>query len=535
MTSALNHYRLPGLPVIACEYPAHAFRVETTIAKLGVLAELRVARLVDLTTQADDLLPYDVHLPLARGTHAAWSPAVERFPIPDGGVPTSMQAFDRLIDTLSRDVAAGMPIAVHCWGGVGRTGVVAAALLVRFGWPVEEALTEVNRQWRRTPKVSRDHHHTRTAPETEAQRNFVRRWARESGTVAPTLRPRTGLGAPQARACLLGGALGDSLGAAVEFMDLPTIRAQFGAAGVTRPQSAYGVASPITDDTQMTLFTAEGLLQAARATRENLDMPFETIMGHAYLRWLHTQDARAVPASHPALHARQSRLLQEPALFSSRAPGNTCLSALRAAAVAESPPFVANNQSKGCGTVMRVAPIGLVANDPAHAYDLACRASALTHGHRTGIVAGGAFAALLTALRDGSSLHEAIATTRALAHHAPGGEETVRAMDAAIRVAGEAAPSAPSPDQLLSLGEGWVAEEALAIALCCALAHPQNFVAATCLAANLVRGDSDSTASMAGQVVGLMVGPAGLPADWLAALELRSLIEDMADALAAGA
>jgi ADP-ribosylglycohydrolase len=181
-----------------------------------------------------------------------------------------------------------------------------------------------------------------------------------------------------------------------------------------------------------------------------------------------------------------------------------------------------------------VAPIGLAANDPAHAYDLACRASALTHGHRTGIVAGGAFAALLTALRDGDSLHVAIATARALANADQGGDETVRAIDAAVRIAEMAAPSAPTPEQLLTLGEGWIAEEALAIALCCGLAYPDDFVAATCLAANLVRGDSDSTASMAGQVVGLLVGPEGLPAEWLEDLELRALIEEMADALAAG-
>ncbi len=535
MTSTLNHYRLPGLPVIACEYPAHPFRVETTRAKLGVLAEAQVVRLVDLTTEADRLLPYDVHLPLERDTGADWSPAIERFAIPDGGVPRSMPAFDRLIDTLARDAAAGIPIALHCWGGVGRTGMVAAALLVRFGWPVAEALAEVNRQWRRTPKVVRDHHATRTAPETWDQRDFVERWAHEHGTHASVLRPRTGLSARQARACLLGGALGDALGAAVEFMDLHTIRAHFGPDGVTRPQPAYGVNSPITDDTQMTLFTAEGLLHAARALRHDLDAPFETIMGHAYLRWLHTQDSRAVPASHPAMHVPRGGLLEEAALFSRRAPGNTCLAALREAASTETPSLVARNQSKGCGTVMRGAPIGLVANDPAHAYDLACRASALTHGHRTGIVAGGAFAALLTALRDGDALPDAIAVARSLAHADQGSEETVRAIDAAVRLAEACAPSAPSPEQLLSLGEGWVAEEALSIALCCALAHADDFVAATRLAANLVRGDSDSTASMAGQVVGLLVGPAALPADWLGELELRALIEDMADALAASA
>jgi len=73
-------------------------------------------------------------------------------------------------------------------------------------------------------------------------------------------------------------------------------------------------------------------------------------------------------------------------------------------------------------------------------------------------VAGGAFAALLTALRDGDALPDAIAQARALAHRDRGGEETVRAIDAAVRVAAAASPAPPTPEQLLTLGEGWVAE-----------------------------------------------------------------------------
>ncbi len=46
------------------------------------------------------------------------------------------------------------------------------------------------------------------------------------------------------------------------------------------------------------------------------------------------------------------------------------------------------NDSKGCGGVMRVAPVGLVATDP---FDLGCRAAAITHGHPSGWLASGAF------------------------------------------------------------------------------------------------------------------------------------------------
>jgi hypothetical protein len=224
---------------------------------------------------------------------------IEHFPIADTRVPRSMVAFDQLVHTLARDVAAGIPIAVHCWGGVGRTGMVAAALLVRFGWPVHEALTEVNRLWRATPKVARDHHRTRTAPETEEQCAFVEQWARECAVDAPVLRPRSGLSARDARGCLLGGALGDALGAAVEFMDLTAIRARYGAAG--RHPSRAGVWREQSDHGRHADDAVHGRGAAARRTALRAipdDASFEDVMGHAYVRWLITQDERAVPAHH---------------------------------------------------------------------------------------------------------------------------------------------------------------------------------------------------------------------------------------------
>ncbi len=62
------------------------------------------------------------------------------------------------------------------------------------------------------------------------------------------------------RGCLLGGAVGDALGAGIEFSSLVEIRREYGPAGVTGYVPCYGRSCAITDDTQMTLFTAEGLL-----------------------------------------------------------------------------------------------------------------------------------------------------------------------------------------------------------------------------------------------------------------------------------
>src|SRR5688572_30196594 len=135
--------------------------------------------------------------------------------------------------------------------------------------------------------------------------------------VAPTFRDR-------ARGCLLGGAIGDALGAAVEFLSWDAIVSRLGDGGVVDPLPAYGQRCPITDDTQMTLFTAEGLLRARAAGSDPV-----VAIHHAYLRWLHTQGGTS---PHPDYEdALDGWLVRLPQLHASRAPGSTCLAGLQAA------------------------------------------------------------------------------------------------------------------------------------------------------------------------------------------------------------
>ena len=61
---------------------------------------------------------------------------------------------------------------------------------------------------------------------------------------------------------MLGGAIGDALGASIEFESIDEIRRRHGPDGLTGYAEAYGRTGAITDDTQMTLFTAVGLMQA---------------------------------------------------------------------------------------------------------------------------------------------------------------------------------------------------------------------------------------------------------------------------------
>lgn len=165
----LNYYRLPTLPLVACEYPHHPEDAILARDKRTVLAALGVTHVVDLTEPGE----------LTEWTpDGAWRPTRERFAIRDVSIPVSIDAFDRMINALVTRMRSGELVAVHCWGGVGRTGMVTAAILIRAGWEVEDALAEVNRLWRATPKASLAPHRQRTAPETTEQCEFVRSWAR---------------------------------------------------------------------------------------------------------------------------------------------------------------------------------------------------------------------------------------------------------------------------------------------------------------------------------------------------------------------
>ena len=111
--------------------------------------------------------------------------------------------------------------------------------------------------------------------------------------------------------CLLGGAVGDALGAAVEFESLAEIRARFGPGGIRDFAPAYGRLGAITDDTQMTLFTAEGLIRAHNRCREKGIASVPGMVHRAYLRWLFTQGRSA---SDPDAPTHDGWLVTLPAL-----------------------------------------------------------------------------------------------------------------------------------------------------------------------------------------------------------------------------
>lgn len=328
--------------------------------------------------------------------------------------------------------------------------------------------------------------------------------------------------------CLLGGAVGDTLGAPVEFMKRAEILRRFGPQGITQYAPAYGDIGTITDDTQMTLFTAEGLIRSwVRGCFRGITT-YTGVTAHAYLRWLQTQGEQ--PTCGIAFATDEPGwLFQQPQLHNRRAPGNTCLAALRAMRSLGDP---ARNHSKGCGGVMRVAPVGLFIwrlsqhHSPQDAFRLGTELAALTHGHPTGALTGGVLAVLILALTDGASLREALAAAKLLLRAESDFEETLRAIEMAEELADTGLPHEAA---IARLGQGWIAEEALAISVYCALvAH--NFKHGVILAVNH-DGDSDSTGAIVGNLLGTMHGVKAIPAEWLEPLELRDVITELAEDL----
>ena len=341
----------------------------------------------------------------------------------------------------------------------------------------------------------------------------------------------------KARGCLVGGAVGDALGYAVEFDSLSGILNEYGPSGITayKPDSK-GIAR-FSDDTQMTLFTAEGLLSAcAKETKPSPDLICRD-MKDALLAWLETQTGFQLPLSSSWLtHVRD--------LWARRAPGNTCISAL--SALRSGRPV--HNDSKGCGAVMRIAPIGvffgaLNLKDTEELEDtrrLVARVAAdnarLTHCHElstlsTAFTASLIFECLRVHLIDRITLRSLIVMAIASALSAMPGCRYAEEFAALIRKALLLANSSVSDREAIhQLGEGWVAEETVAIAIFCVMRHIRDFEGCLVAAVNH-DGDSDSTGAVAGNIIGTILGYTSIPNKFIKDLELHDLLVSVADDL----
>ncbi len=297
--------------------------------------------------------------------------------------------------------------------------------------------------------------------------------------------------------CLMGLAVGDALGAHVEFLSLSDIKRRYGEDGISDFFAWDGFdPGSYTDDTQMSLATAVGCIRAQQKFKSSgISQPVEIVYSR-YLDWLKTQND---PAQR-------------------RAPGNTCLTALRSGKMGTINDRI--NDSKGCGGVMRVAPVGL-AFKPGDAFKYGAEFAAITHGHPSGYLPAGFLAEMIAGILEGKSLIDAIEKSTIELKKYGGYQETLEKVKQAVELVGkEESPS----NAIRKIGEGWVGEEALGISLYCALQYSDNWVKGTLAAVNHP-GDSDSTGSITGAILGALLGAGAIPERWVRDVENSEKIQ----------
>ena len=341
------------------------------------------------------------------------------------------------------------------------------------------------------------------------------------------------------RGSLLGGAIGDALGYPVEFIySFEGIQARYGERGITRldttqhwlPEEEQVGKAVVSDDTQMTLYTANGLLNARRKDIEPKDA-----IRSAYVEWYLTQVGKW------SNQYKDCWIARLPELNKRRAPGNTCISSLWAIYSGREP----MNNSKGCGGVMRIAPIPLYAAvDGRMAIEeadrLAGEAAELTHLHPLGYIPAALASHIIyrLALDDAPTaqslrlyINEGMkAIADAYPQHSSDVEYMGTLCDMAVTFAGNGRPDVENVEDI---GGGWTAEETLAIALYCALKYFDNFEQAMIAAVNH-GGDSDSTGAVMGNILGAAAGYEAIPQAFKDDVELHDVILHMADDLYRG-
>jgi ADP-ribosylglycohydrolase len=293
---------------------------------------------------------------------------------------------------------------------------------------------------------------------------------------------------------MYGLALGDALGAPVEFWEMKGIRERYGPQGIQElPEPAL-----FTDDTQMTLAVAEALVTAGH---QDLGAIMAAMSGE-FIAWLHSPE-------------------------NDRSPGGSCLYGARQLEAGVPWWKSGKPNSKGGGAVMRVAPIGYFYQHDLPMLRRVAAASALCTHHHPTVQVGAVAAAFLVKLALDRLAPEDVLPALELETHgqAQDFDQALARLEEALNLT--------SPEAALAhIGEGWVAEEAVMMALYCFLKSPDDFLATIRRGAN-TQGDSDTIACIAGGLSGAYLGLKALPRDWVNRLEKSAYLADVAYRLAA--
>ena len=334
------------------------------------------------------------------------------------------------------------------------------------------------------------------------------------------------------RGCLIGGAAGDALGYPIEHLTENFLFATFGENGITEYRPLKGMAR-ISDDTQMTMFTANGLLfGTTRGCTRGIMGTYPSYVAHSYRDWYKTQFESYEHCNRKFI---TSWLMHVPEMFADRGPGRTCLTSIDAGCYGTIEKPI--NDGKANGGVMRIAPVGLYFGDsrmaPLAVDLMGADVAALTHGHEMGYIPAAMLVHIIRLVSHSNeiTLKEAVLDSKiAMEMLFPESKELpgfLKLIDKAVELSES---DLADLDAIHQLGQGWLGNEALAIAVYCALKHSNDFDKALIAAVNH-SGDSDSTGAITGNILGAYLGLSGIPKKYIDNLELVDVLTELAEDL----
>lgn len=324
---------------------------------------------------------------------------------------------------------------------------------------------------------------------------------------------------------MTGSAVGDALGFLIEFMTMKNIQKKYGPYGLRTvlKLESNGKKGIISDDTQLALFTADGLLWA-----QDGQEPLMAGIHRSLMRWYYTQTERIVRPEQAEWNRCQSHerkygydMMAERELFARRSPGKACLMSL-----ATGTQFSLDhkpNQCKGSTALSRSIPIGLwFAGDPEQAFTTAMDAAVLTHGHPHAYYTAATLGAIVSLLAIGKDESAAFAGALRILQHHPDGIDVLKAV---LHGVDEAVTDRNPVRAMKKIGLGWKAEEALALSVYCLL-KTSTLKDAVIMACNQ-DGDSDTCGAITGAMTGAMYGVSAIPKSWRNNLECLPLLQKL--------
>ncbi len=141
MTAAVRLFRIDSIGkgyLAVMAQPAQNGDAETSIRDIAMHDIHQVVSLLDSVESRALGLEHEAGLVSGQSMHFV------SYPIPDMGLPASAEKFARLSVTLFQQIESGVNTLIHCRGGIGRSGLLAAAVLLHGGRNVQQAFARVS-------------------------------------------------------------------------------------------------------------------------------------------------------------------------------------------------------------------------------------------------------------------------------------------------------------------------------------------------------------------------------------------------------